>query len=363
MPIADVKARRDAQRRCKAEERALTKQLVSELDALLPAAEGSFPSDSMLSKRKGFLPSRRNQQQLLRDAVLCVQREVVRPSGEDLLAAMLSTREDREMVVELSTWRVRGMSERLLEDYNDSAFVCSIVGRVGQVLLHFVDHASADKLRRFSQYVLDNVISANQNKTWLDPFDVNMRMFRSHNVVIANFKFVPTSVKNGICFFHLTGSTNHIKPPDWSRMNFSSNEGIMQYSKGRSNATPWYIERAMSCITLSRKRFLGWILPAHETQPCSRQVCDWMKDTAVSRFASLRRAFHDLVITHQDAHFLFDGSSSSFPTLCVHIRFCLPQLMGGIKTPWVKLLQRKLDGSAFAPFSGVLDGKPENHHP
>mmetsp|Transcript_12193 Transcript_12193/g.42408 ORF Transcript_12193/g.42408 Transcript_12193/m.42408 type:complete len:434 (-) Transcript_12193:344-1645(-) len=350
MPISDVKIRREMQRKCKADERALTKQLVNKLDALLPYGQGSLPADPQLSKRKGTLPSRRNQLQLLRDAILHVQSAAKRPTGQELMEGLLSTWEDRMVVVELSTWRIQGMSEKLKEDFKESMFASTMVG---QVLLHYVDYASADRLRCFSQTAEMGGLGAQHQGTCqsLAGVDVKMRLFRKHNVVHASFKYVPTTVTKGICVFHVVGSTEDIRDPDWSRVDMSWNEGVVQFSKEESTATPWFIERAMSCITHVRKRFIGWILPTHETQQSSSQVCDWMKTNAESRFTSLQRGLHDLMFTHQDVHFLCDGSSGDFPTLCVHIRFCLPQFMGGIRTPWVKLLQRKLDGSAFAPFS------------
>ncbi|EKX38441.1 hypothetical protein GUITHDRAFT_154707, partial [Guillardia theta CCMP2712] len=122
MSASDVKARREMQRKCKADERALTKQLVYKLDALLPYGQGSLPADPQLSKRKGALPSRRNQLQLLRDAILHVQSAAKRPTGEELMEGLLSTWEDRMVVVELSTWRIQGMSEKLKEDFKESMF-------------------------------------------------------------------------------------------------------------------------------------------------------------------------------------------------------------------------------------------------
>ena len=127
MPISDVKIRREVQRKCKADERALTKQLVNKLDALLPYGQGSLPADPQLSKRKGTLPSRRNQLQLLRDAILYVQGAAKRPTGQELMAGLLSTWEDRVVVVELSTWRIQGMSEKLKEDFKESMFASTMV--------------------------------------------------------------------------------------------------------------------------------------------------------------------------------------------------------------------------------------------
>ena len=118
------------------------------------------------------------------------------------------------------------------------------------MLLHYVDHASADRLRCFSQTAQNGSLGAQHDRTCraLAGVDVTMRVFRKHNVVHASFKYVPTTVTKGICVFHVLGSTEDIRDPDWSRADMSCNEGVVQFSKEESTATPWFIDRAMSCI-------------------------------------------------------------------------------------------------------------------
>jgi len=369
--------RREQQRRCKAEERATSRSLLALLDNLVPSSSvpPCFPRHShdfiptpcpfshspflhsTTSKRKHALVSGRTKEQLLQDAVSLVR--TLRPkkrsktqgnhlhqvSGHDLLAALLTSRMERYVAVDLSSWTITDMSNRLSMDWQDSVF-CS--NMVGQSLLHFVTVHDMDTLRYFARQ-LDTCERATGP---FPPFRAGLRAFRKSNVVVLNVEFVPLYAKSGgKGIFLLRHQGHHAGEPNWLQCNFKDVSGELFFREEMSTASMWHVQNALElCGLKSSKTFFSWLYPSISSTETSKTILD-LTARATHSGLNVKKVVFDFLMRHMGLHVMLDASSPSEANIHLHVRLHMPKWMGGIKTPWVNLLSHRVNGRPVVKLS------------
>uniref|UniRef100_A0A7S4KFB7 Uncharacterized protein n=1 Tax=Guillardia theta TaxID=55529 RepID=A0A7S4KFB7_GUITH len=130
--------------------------------------------------------------------------------------------------------------------------------------------------------------------------------------------------------------------------------GVYMYSTEGSNSAPWKVDGAMKAYGLSNQvGFLGLYMPAFRESDASVSIIEWIKQGAMARLASAQDAVFSFLATRHQAHVMFDPNSSGMLCTQIHVRILLPQMLGGFKSPWMRLMKLPVDGSEIKEARGV----------
>uniref|UniRef100_A0A7S4N5D5 Uncharacterized protein n=1 Tax=Guillardia theta TaxID=55529 RepID=A0A7S4N5D5_GUITH len=314
-----------------------TKKLLDILDPLIPQMERS------LGELRGSLPSRRTLLHLLEDLVTHLRampassrasRKERKPgvSLEEATARVMSSRRERIVSVELPSWRIKCGSVGL-EGY----YVRSPLRKLeGQCFLHLVENESLDVLRATGRAVM-------RGKA-VGPFFVDLRTFSREGMVCLNVircRVIPAHVScKGEGVFVLEAQEEAEVRHAWPGDLVGKFCMVVRRDPGTSNACAYDIDQALRGLVSESRVPMMEALKVLSTDHASQSIMERVRGS----MQSIGRAFMVYMARLTETHLSLgmDEENNLFVNYCIRMR--LPQLVGGFKSNWKRVMKMALNG-------------------
>uniref|UniRef100_A0A7S4JKT0 Uncharacterized protein n=1 Tax=Guillardia theta TaxID=55529 RepID=A0A7S4JKT0_GUITH len=316
-----------------------TKKLLDVLDPLIPQGERS------LGELRGSLPSRRTLLHLLEDLVTHLRampassrasRRERKPgvSLEEATARVMSSRRERIVSVELPSWRIKCGSVGL-EGY----YVRSPLRKLeGQCFLHLVENESLDVLRATGRAVM-------RGKA-VGPFFVDLRTFSREGMVCLNVircRVIPAHVScKGEGVFVLEAQEEAEVRHAWPGDLVGKFCMVVRRDPGTSNACAYDIDQALRGLVSESRVPMMEALKVLSTDHASQSIMERVRGS----MQTIGRAFFVCMAKVTDTHLSLGMDEENNFYINFHIRMRLPQLVGGFKSNWKRVMKLSLSGAA-----------------
>ncbi|EKX30936.1 hypothetical protein GUITHDRAFT_122859 [Guillardia theta CCMP2712] len=275
-----------------------TKKLLDVLDPLIPQGERS------LGELRGSLPSRRTLLHLLEDLVTHLRampassrasRKERKPgvSLEEATARVMSSRRERIVSVELPSWRIK----------------CGSVGLEGK------DSASS-------------IWSRTRAWTCYERLGRRCRVIPAHVSCMGEGVFVLEAQEEA--------EVRHAWPGDLVGK-FCM---VVRRDPGTSNACAYDIDQALRGLVSESRGFMMEALKVLSTDHASQSIMERVRGS----MQSLGSSFATYMSRLADTHLSLGMDEENNPFVDYYVRMRLPQLVGGFKSNWKRVMKMAYDG-------------------